>query len=178
MHPVGRDLDHAASIPAHQETFTLMATLPTIARRMAMTIVYRLLSAAQLVVGKGEPGVKALVVTPAGRVVLVRHSYMPGWHFPGGGLKRGETPEQGIMRELHEEIGLLCWTAIGQSDEPFSLADPQCTGPALFTVTGAEYRFRPSLEIEAVKEFSLDALPDDCPGSVRRHVAWWQASTS
>ena len=155
-----------------------MATLPTIARRVAMTMAYHLLNAVHRVFGKGEPGVKAMVVTPAGRIVLVRHSYMPGWHFPGGGLKRGETPEQGVVRELSEEIGLLRWAAISQSDEPFDLADPHCTGPALFIVTGAEYRFRPSLEIEAVREFAPEALPDDCPRSVRRHVAWRQAGAA
>jgi putative (di)nucleoside polyphosphate hydrolase len=29
------------------------------------------------------------------------------WQFPQGGIKRGETPEQAMYRELHEEIGLL-----------------------------------------------------------------------
>jgi len=143
---------------------------------MAMTMAYRLLNAVHRATGKGGSGVKALVVTPAGRIVLVRHSYMPGWHFPGGGLKRGETPEQAVVRELREEIGLLRWAAIGQSDEPVDLADPECTSPALFIVTGAEYRFRPGLEIEAAAEFAPDALPADCPRSVLRHVAWWRAS--
>jgi 8-oxo-dGTP pyrophosphatase MutT (NUDIX family) len=140
-----------------------------------MTLAYRTLNAVARITGRGGLGVKALVVTPGGRIVLVRHSYMPGWHFPGGGLKRGETPEQGIVRELREEIGLVDWATIGQSDEPNDQADPNCTGPALFVVTGADYRFRSSLEIEATSEFSPEALPQDCPQSVRRHVAWWQA---
>jgi putative (di)nucleoside polyphosphate hydrolase len=29
------------------------------------------------------------------------------WQFPQGGIKRGETPEQAMFRELHEEVGLL-----------------------------------------------------------------------
>ncbi|MCL2022238.1 MAG: RNA pyrophosphohydrolase [Betaproteobacteria bacterium] len=28
------------------------------------------------------------------------------WQFPQGGIKRGETPEEAMFRELHEEIGL------------------------------------------------------------------------
>ncbi len=28
------------------------------------------------------------------------------WQFPQGGIKRGETPEQAMFRELHEEVGL------------------------------------------------------------------------
>jgi ADP-ribose pyrophosphatase YjhB (NUDIX family) len=144
-------------------------------RRVGMTLAYHTLSAVARVTGNGGLGVKALVVTPDGRIVLVRHSYMAGWHFPGGGLKRGETPEQGIVRELREEIGLIGWATFGQSDEPDDRADPNCTGPALFVVTGANYHFRSGLEIEAASEFAPEALPDDCPQSVRRHVAWWQA---
>ena len=29
------------------------------------------------------------------------------WQFPQGGMKRGETPEQAMYRELEEEVGLL-----------------------------------------------------------------------
>ena len=28
------------------------------------------------------------------------------WQFPQGGIKRGETPEEAMYRELHEEVGL------------------------------------------------------------------------
>jgi 8-oxo-dGTP pyrophosphatase MutT (NUDIX family) len=147
----------------------------TVVRRVGMTLAYRTISLVTRIAGTGSVGVKALVVTPSGRIVLVRHSYMAGWHFPGGGLKRDETPEQGIIRELREEIGLHCWASIDQSDEPTDRADPNCTGPALFIFTDADYRFRSNLEIEAASEFAPEALPGDCSPSVRRHVAWWQA---
>jgi len=29
------------------------------------------------------------------------------WQFPQGGIQRGESPEQALYRELHEEVGLL-----------------------------------------------------------------------
>jgi len=39
------------------------------------------------------------------KVWLIRHTYLSGWFLPGGGLKRGETIEQGARREACEETG-------------------------------------------------------------------------
>ena len=52
-------------------------------------------------------GVRALVVDGEGKVLLVRHSYSPGWHLPGGGVCKGETAAAAAARELREETGLI-----------------------------------------------------------------------
>ena len=52
-----------------------------------------------------EGALVAVYVGPA--LLLVHSSYRAEWNFPGGSLRRGETPEAAARREMAEEIGLV-----------------------------------------------------------------------
>ena len=49
-------------------------------------------------------GVKVILARDD-QVLLVRHTYQPGWFLPGGGVKRGEALEAAARREAWEELG-------------------------------------------------------------------------
>ncbi len=55
------------------------------------------------------PVVCALIVDDAGRILVAQrpeHKHLGlRWEFPGGKIEVGETPENALIREIHEELG-------------------------------------------------------------------------
>src|SRR4029077_7629579 len=48
-------------------------------------------------------GVRAVILDSENRVFLVRHTYVSGWHLPGGGVEPGETFRDALRRGLAGE---------------------------------------------------------------------------
>jgi 8-oxo-dGTP pyrophosphatase MutT (NUDIX family) len=117
-------------------------------------------------------GVRAVVIDPAGRVLLVRHSYAPGWILPGGGVERGETAFDAVRREVHEEAGIVI------EGEPvlhgLFANHRQFMGDHLACFLVKRYRQEPfagSREIAAARFFAPEDLPPDTTGGTKRRIA-------
>ncbi len=54
-----------------------------------------------------RPNVGIILVNQRNEVFWGKRIREHSWQFPQGGIDRGETPEQAMYRELHEEVGLL-----------------------------------------------------------------------
>lgn len=116
-------------------------------------------------------GVRAVLIDGE-RVLLIRHTYLPGWQFPGGGVEPFETAEAAVAREVAEETG---YVVEGR---------PLLHGLYLNRIAGGgrdhvavyvwrEFRpgqaFVPNREIAELGWFEMAALPADVePGTARR----------
>jgi ADP-ribose pyrophosphatase YjhB (NUDIX family) len=116
-------------------------------------------------------GVRAACFDAQGRIFLVRHTYVPGWYLPGGGMEVGESAVQALHKELREEGNLVI------KGEPqlihvyhnrktskrdhviFYRAEVEQTAPRL-----------PDREIAESAFFSLDALPEDVTDATLRRL--------
>jgi ADP-ribose pyrophosphatase YjhB (NUDIX family) len=118
-----------------------------------------------LLSAKLNVGVCAIILRHGTHVLLVHHTYKlkAPWQLPGGFLKAGEQPAEGLRRELAEELGLSVDTCRLVHAEAWTRR--QVTLYYLVEATGT---FRPSAEISALQPIPLDALPATLPADQRR----------
>ena len=116
-------------------------------------------------------GAQGCVIDDQRRILLIRHTYRPGWHFPGGGVEKNETTETALARELEEETGVI----VTGRPKLFGLYSNHTVFPgdhiALFVVRDWCQPGKPlnSREIAEQNFFSPDNLPDGIhPATARR----------
>ncbi|NVN87844.1 MAG: NUDIX domain-containing protein [Rhodopseudomonas sp.] len=118
-------------------------------------------------------GARGVVLDRTDRVFLIKHSYVSGWHLPGGGVEVGESFGDALRRELMEE------GRIELTGEPVlhgiflnSHVSPR-DHVAVYVVR--EFRQdrapEPNREIIASGFFGLSELPPDTTPGTRRRIA-------
>lgn len=118
-------------------------------------------------------GVRGIVIDAGDRVLLVRHGYVSGWHFPGGGVEVGETCLESLARELEEEArvaiegppvlhGIFLNTQSSRRDHIAAYV------VRTFRVVGDR---RPDWEIAEARFFPRLALPEGTTRAARARLA-------
>lgn len=102
------------------------------------------------------------------QILLVRHTYIPGWFMPGGGVKRGETLERAARREALEETGAKTGE-VRLLGAYTSFLDWKTDHNIVFLCEDFVITGRPDVEIAEARFFPLSNLPQHlAPGHARR----------
>jgi 8-oxo-dGTP pyrophosphatase MutT (NUDIX family) len=117
-------------------------------------------------------GVRGMAIDSAGRIFLIKHSYVPGWHLPGGGVEPGETALEALTREMMEE-GNIAITQPGFFALYFNPRDSDRDHVALYVIRDfvQTSQPQPNAEIIAHGFFARDALPADTTPATRARIA-------
>jgi ADP-ribose pyrophosphatase YjhB (NUDIX family) len=118
-------------------------------------------------------GVRGLIIDADRRIFLVKHTYVAGWHLPGGGVEIGETVLEALGRELKEEGNIELLRPPPLHGMYFNIGVSRRDHVALFVVE----HFRqteppqPNREIADHGFFALDDLPGDTSAATRARIA-------
>ena len=166
------------SLLEHAET--LAARLPVPARRRVFRVGYFALQGWWMLRRPPPAGVK-VVLRRGDDVLLVRHTYgrRGEWDLPGGFINDGEAPQDAVLRELSEEVGLdaerpvalgaILLRSSGRRDTVHCFAaDAAADGDGSLAVDEGE--------IAQARWFAHDALPSETTTYTRRMVAraYWE----
>ena len=118
-------------------------------------------------------GVRAMTIDSQNRVLLVRHTYVPGYYLPGGGVEAGETLAQSMERELAEEGNVRLLAPAVLHGVYLNRNASKRDHVALFVVRAFEQTGprKPDAEIAEAGFFPLDALPEAATDATRARIA-------
>lgn len=126
-------------------------------------------------------GVRAVLLDDEDRIALVRHTYADHWYLPGGGVKKGESIEAALRRELAEEVAVTdaaIERIVGVYHSPREGKDDHIVIYAARTASAAALRPADPREIERVAWFAPDRLPEAISPATARRIAEYRAGTT
>ncbi|MGB7407456.1 MAG: NUDIX domain-containing protein [Pontixanthobacter sp.] len=144
--------------------------LPPPIHRAALKIAHKVRHRWRLIAKPELSGVTLLLRNADGHLLLVRHNYGPDvWSLPGGGMDKGEDPEEAIRREMREELSieLRALAFLGTVDE--TLSGTRHTAQ-VFTATTSDGIEPDGREIAHARFFPLNALPHDIGDIAHRRI--------
>ena len=123
-------------------------------------------------------GARVLAVNGDGQICLIRHTYTPGWHLPGGGVERGESCRQAAIKEAREEAGLL----VAAGDMVLASIHTNFAnmpGDHVAVYHARRWTVVPTDNAREIAEcgwFAPDGLPEGTTRGTRNRIAEWQGA--
>lgn len=117
-------------------------------------------------------GVRAACFNEKGEVFLVKHTYLPGWYLPGGGVERNETAIQAVLKEMREEGNLEPVAPVALFHVYYNNRVSRRDHVLLYRTKAQQVAPRPpDGEIAECGFFHPDALPEDATDATRFRLA-------
>ena len=117
-------------------------------------------------------GVQGIVIRSGTDVLLVRHRYSPGWHFPGGGVERSEHLMDALERELLEETGIAISSTPKLHGIFSNFREFKGDRIVVYVVEDWQPVAKPGSKLEIVEQgfFSIDSLPGNVNDGAQRRL--------
>ena len=111
-----------------------------------------------------------IILIKDNKILLVKHTYYPGWFTVGGAVDPGESPLQAVHRELQEEVGVTLKSPPKLFSVYYSHFEKHDDYIVLYVGTEFEQQEVHCDEILDKQWFDLTALPEDVSAGTQRRV--------
>ena len=118
-------------------------------------------------------GARVLLIQD-GKILLIKHTYMPKWYSVGGGVEKGESPLQAIYREAQEEVGVRFLEPPSLLGVYINKVRKKEDYVVLYVAHSFKREPQSSFEIKDSQWFDLNALPQDISPATKRRIEEYQ----
>lgn len=118
-------------------------------------------------------GVRAILISHDGKIILVRHKYQEGWFLPGGKTSGDESDEDALRRELGEELGVKTISNFEKLGEYNNTYEYKRDTVIVFVVREFTHESKIHFEIEEYRLFDPRMLPEKVSPGTRRRIEEW-----
>ena len=121
-------------------------------------------------------GIRA-VVLDGDKILLVKHRYGDYWVMPGGGIKKGDDPEKTVIKELHEETGIIVKNVAFKLGYYKNTTGGKNDNVHCYVVSDWEFdnqykkRVVDLIEIGSMKWFGIKDLPAETSPATKNRIA-------
>ncbi len=109
-------------------------------------------------------------------ILMIRNAYtrINQWTFPGGGVKKGESLEEAVVREILEEVGIDIYRPKKFGEFLTTQEHKRDTVHCFSVITDNQQIHIDKSEIQEARWFSLDAIPKSLSPSVIKILELFQ----